>query len=58
MSELYTGTTIIFKVEKILDSYLEGTRKDSHYIVGRYCSNLQGILKCIHKLLYHKSNKD
>jgi hypothetical protein len=58
MSELYTGTAVIFKVQKILDSHLEGIRKDSHYIVGRYCSNLQGILKRIHKLLHHKSNQD
>lgn len=60
MSELlvYTGTAIIFKVEKIMDSHLQGIHKDSHYIVGRSCSNLQGVLKCIHKLLYHKRNQD
>ena len=57
MSESYTGTAIIFKVGKILDSHLEGIRKDSHYIVGRYCSNLQCILKCVHKLLYYKGSQ-
>jgi hypothetical protein len=58
MSELYAGTAIIFKIENVLDSHLEGIRKDIHYMVGRYYNNLQGILKCIHKLQYQKGNQD
>jgi len=57
MSELYTGTAIIFKTENVLDSHHEGIRDDIHYMVGRYHSNLQGILKCIHKLQYQKGNQ-
>jgi len=58
MSELYTGTAIVFTTEKVLDSHLEGIRKDSHFMVGRYCTNLQGIVKCVHKLHYQKGNQD